>query len=184
MSSPFIYAVYLLGPKSHGFANLMLHGLQMRLSHKIGPGVIFCIATIIVVFDIVRVSESLNSCLQLISATFSFLETEIAVIVSTLPTYHMLLGTQARQRFGRYARSVYKSTAGGRLLRSKANSRFGKKLRGPYDTLYGSAGHTREALVRSNDVMPPPREHLEEYNRYTMRDLEATGGDRGPIRDC
>ena len=69
-----------------------LLSLQMRVSQKIAVAAIFLLVWVTIAFDILRLVESLKSGATLTSL-YTSLETEIAVIVCSLPTFRIALRT-------------------------------------------------------------------------------------------
>ena len=69
-----------------------LLSLQMRVSQKIGVAAIFLLVWVTIAFDILRLVESLKSGATLTSL-YTSLETEVAVIVCSLPSFRIALRT-------------------------------------------------------------------------------------------
>jgi len=74
----------------------MLIKLKLPTSQKLGLGVIFCLGLVDIVFDILRTLNTINGGAFAIDTIWDVLETVIAVIVSTLPSYRSLFTTQRR----------------------------------------------------------------------------------------
>lgn len=67
-----------------------LFSLQMRASQKLAVSTIFLLVWVTIAFDILRLVESLKSGATLTSL-YTSLETEVAVIVCSLPTFRIAL---------------------------------------------------------------------------------------------
>lgn len=67
-----------------------LFSLQMRTSQKLAVAAIFLLVWVTIAFDILRLVESLKSGSTLTSL-YTSLETEVAVIVCSLPTFRIAL---------------------------------------------------------------------------------------------
>jgi hypothetical protein len=70
----------------------MLSGLQMRPMQKMGLGALFLLATIDVLFDILRTVYSVDGGIVALDTIWDVLEPTVAVIISSLPTYRALFG--------------------------------------------------------------------------------------------
>lgn len=69
----------------------MLHALQMQMIQKIGLACIFLLATIDILFDILRTVHTVNrDSLTTHAIIWDVLEPTIAVIISCLPSYRAL----------------------------------------------------------------------------------------------
>ena len=80
----------------------MLQGLQMSTSRKIGLAVLFSIAITDVIFDITRTIYSVDGGALALNTVWDILESTIAVIVSSLPTYKALFGVAKRKKTPSY----------------------------------------------------------------------------------
>ena len=98
----------------------MLRTIRMRLSQKIGLSVLFSLAGISIIFDIIRTSYTANESGDdtiYRNVIFNMVELASAVIVSCLIVYRMLLGSAAQKTraslnlrgYQKYARSNDKS---------------------------------------------------------------------------
>ena len=80
----------------------MLRKLQIPRKQKIGLGIIFSLATIIIIFELLRFLEFLPATDSGSSLTmpclWSVLETNVAIVVSCLPIYRTLLRNEKKQR--------------------------------------------------------------------------------------
>ena len=74
-----------------------LLSLQMRVSQKIAVATIFLLVWVTIAFDILRLVESLKSGATLTSL-YTSLETEVAVIVCSLPTFRIALRTSDKMK--------------------------------------------------------------------------------------
>jgi hypothetical protein len=74
----------------------MLKKMQMSLFHKLGLAAIFLLATIDIVFDILRTYHTIGGTTSL-SVLWDILEPTIAVVVSTMPTYRALYTSVKRE---------------------------------------------------------------------------------------
>ena len=80
----------------------MLKDLQIGVSQKGGLACIFLIATIGIIFDIIRIAIGDGGGALSLAALWNVLEPTIAVIVSTLPSYRALLvSPKSRSSSGR-----------------------------------------------------------------------------------
>ena len=83
------------------FPLYVLKGLQMQISQKLGLATVFCLAILIVIFDILRTIFSAKSArggaVGASTALWDILEITIAVMVSCLPTYRTIF-TQRKQK--------------------------------------------------------------------------------------
>ena len=97
------------------FPLYVLKGLQMQTSQKLGLASVFCLAILIVIFDILRTVFSAKSArggaVGASTALWDILEVTIAVIVSCLPTYRAIL-TQRRQTKRRKTNGTYSNITG------------------------------------------------------------------------
>ena len=93
----------------------VLCGIQITRQHKIGLVALFSLGTVILVFEILRFLEFLPSVGEGASLTmpllWSALETNIAIIVSCLPTYRSLLSNEKRRRARSLRDERYDQTA-------------------------------------------------------------------------
>ena len=85
---------YLLILPVMGLPLFMIEGLQMPMTRKLGLAVLFSLATIDVVFDIVR---TVNTVKRGPLTIWDVLEPTTAVIISCLPTYRALFKTSRKQ---------------------------------------------------------------------------------------
>lgn len=92
------------------FPLYVLKGLQMQISQKLGLASVFCLAILVVIFDILRTVFSAKSArggaVGASTALWDILEITIAVIISCLPTYRTIL-TQKKQRKQRRTNRTY-----------------------------------------------------------------------------
>ena len=95
----------------------MLRGLQMPTSRKVGLAVLFLIAITDVIFDITRTVYTINIKAVALDTTWDILESTIAVIVSSLPTYKALLGPTKKWKNTRYQNLDHSGTVIGKSLR-------------------------------------------------------------------
>ena len=97
------------------FPLYVLKGLQMRISQKLGLASVFCLAILIVVFDILRTISSAESArggaVGASTALWDILEITIAVMVSCLPTYRTILVLR-KQKKQRKATGTYSNITG------------------------------------------------------------------------
>lgn len=77
-----------------GLPLFMIKGLNMPITRKLGLAGLFTLATIDVIFDILRTIYSTRGAGWTI---WDMLEPTIAVIVSSLPTYRALFGTERKR---------------------------------------------------------------------------------------
>ncbi|KAK6593133.1 hypothetical protein ACHAPC_004623 [Botrytis cinerea] len=75
----------------------MLKGLQMKTGQKIGLAVIFLIATIDVVFDILRTIYTVDGGAIALDTLWDILEPTITVMISALPSYRTLFGDRRKK---------------------------------------------------------------------------------------
>ncbi|KAL6715425.1 hypothetical protein ACLMJK_006386 [Lecanora helva] len=62
-------------------------GLQMRLSQKMSLSVIYCLVVILMVFDVIRIEESLVENSWALSSFFDIFEVVLVVIIAAIPGY-------------------------------------------------------------------------------------------------
>lgn len=97
------------------FPLYVLNGLQMQINQKLGLASVFCLAILIVIFDILRTIFSAKSArggaVGASTALWDILEITIAVIVSCLPTYRTLL-TQRKSTKQRKTNGTYSNITG------------------------------------------------------------------------
>lgn len=74
----------------------------MSTSRKVGLAVLFSIAITDVIIDVIRTVYSINIKAVGLDTTCDILESTIAVIVSSLPTYKALLGSTKKWKKTRY----------------------------------------------------------------------------------
>ena len=74
----------------------------MPTSRKVGLAVLFLVAITDVIFDITRTFYTVDATGVALDTTWDILETTIAVIVSSLPTYGTLLGPTKKRKNRRY----------------------------------------------------------------------------------
>lgn len=71
----------------------MLIRLQMRTAQKLGLALVFMLALVDIIVDILRTIYSISEgVVSLHAMIFEILEATIAVIISCLPTYRIILG--------------------------------------------------------------------------------------------
>ena len=70
----------------------------MPTSRKVGLAVLFLVAITDVIFDITRTFYTVDATGVALDTTWDILETTIAVIVSSLPTYGTLLGPTKKRK--------------------------------------------------------------------------------------
>lgn len=75
----------------------MIYGLQLRTSQKIVLGGALSLGFVVAIFDILRTVESLAAGTFSGVALWSSLEVTIAVIVSSLPLYRVLITSKGRR---------------------------------------------------------------------------------------
>jgi len=90
---------------------MMLRGLQMPLSRKIGLAALFLIAITDIVFDVTRTVYTVDGGAVALDTIWDILEAIIAVIVSSLPTYKALLGPMKRRKGSSYKNMKHNDTA-------------------------------------------------------------------------
>ena len=87
------------------FPLYVLKALKMRMSQKIGLASVFCLAILVVVFDILRTIFSVISArggaVGASTALWDILEITIAVIVSCLPIYRTIFTQRKRRQQGK-----------------------------------------------------------------------------------
>ena len=97
------------------FPLYVLKGLQMQTRQKWGLASVFCLAILVVIFDILRTVFSAKSArggaVGASTALWDILEITIAVIVSCLPAYRTIL-TQRKQRKQRKTNGTYSNITG------------------------------------------------------------------------
>jgi len=106
----------------------MLRRLQMPIGQKIGLGALFSLATIGIIFDIVRTVYSIRAeaaSFFYIAVLFDIIEIEIAVIISTLIAYRKLFG-QHEKRSTSYRNLLYtRNTTRNQTIASSQHSQAG-----------------------------------------------------------
>ena len=106
------------------FPLYVLKGLQMQISQNLGLASVFCLAILVVIFDILRTVFSAKSArggaVGASTALWDILEITIAVIVSCLPTYRAIL-TRKKSRKQRKNNGTYSYITGQeqRLVRTQ-----------------------------------------------------------------
>ena len=80
----------------------MIKGLKMSRGQKIALGALFLLATIDILFDVVRVGVGIGGGIVTSAAIFDVLEPVVAVIVSTLPTYRALFVVSRKKESSSY----------------------------------------------------------------------------------
>lgn len=97
------------------FPLYVLKGLQMQTRQKLGLASVFCLAILVVIFDILRTVFSAKSArggaVGASTALWDILEITIAVIVSCLPTYRTILA-QKKKRKQRKTNGTYSNITG------------------------------------------------------------------------
>ena len=97
------------------FPLYVLKGLQMQTGQKLGLASVFCLAILVVIFDILRTVFSAKSArggaVRASTALSDILEITIAVIVSCLPTYRTIL-TQKQKKKQRKTNGTYSNITG------------------------------------------------------------------------
>jgi len=82
----------------------MIYQLKLRTAHKIGLAFVFALAFVDIVFDILRTIYTVNGGALALDTLWDILEPTIAVIISCLPTYCVLLkSTKEPQPASTYA---------------------------------------------------------------------------------
>ena len=80
----------------------MLKGLQMPTSRKVGLGCLFCLAFVVIAVDIIRTVITIDGSPVTLGTVLDFLEPQLAVIISCLPTYRSLFSTVRKREAKRY----------------------------------------------------------------------------------
>ena len=97
------------------FPLYVVKGLQMRFSQKMGLASIFCLAILVVIFDILRTVFSAKSArggaVGASTALWDILEITVAVMVSCLPTYRTIF-TQRKRRKQQKINGTYRTITG------------------------------------------------------------------------
>ena len=75
---------------------VMIARIQTRLSQKLGLAVVFSVAIVAVVLDILRTVKTLKGGAFSYSILYSVIESAFTVIVSCLPAYRVMLGLKGR----------------------------------------------------------------------------------------
>ena len=100
--------------------------LQMRTSQKVAVTTLFSIALVIIAFDTLRIAETFQA-VPSVTWLYTSLETEMAVIVCSLPSYRFLLSDSANSKSQRrtirkkISRNLQSSNNGSRLDSSDNN---------------------------------------------------------------
>lgn len=140
----------------------MLRGLQTPVKKKIALGVLFSLATIGIVLDVIRTVYSIigeAAAFYYLGVLFDIIELEIAVIISTLTAYRMLMGQHQKRT----------NTSRRNLLYSRQNS-AGKTLdrtqhRQDNDLYHATLlqdlpkSKTSDSLAGRSDLDAAPLEH-------------------------
>jgi len=87
----------------------MLKGLQMQRGQKIGLALLFLVATVDIIFDIMRTIYTVHGGAIALDTIWDILEPTIMVIISSLPTYRSLLGNSHKKSTA-YRNLDYKGT--------------------------------------------------------------------------
>ena len=97
------------------FPLYVLKGLQMQTRQKLGLASVFCLAILVVIFDILRTVFSARSArggaVGASTALWDILEITVAVIVSCLPTYRTII-TQKNKSKQRKTNGAYSNITG------------------------------------------------------------------------
>ena len=79
----------------------ILSTLQMGIRQKLGLAAIFCLATLVIIFDIIRTVISCSGGAVGAQGVFwDICEANVAVLISTLPIYRFLLSRRAWKKSG------------------------------------------------------------------------------------
>ena len=109
------------------FPSYVLKGLQMQMSQKIGLASIFSLATIVVLFDLLRIVYSVEGARGgaggVSTSLWVILEAIVAVTISCLPVYRTIFSWRKRQR---KEKGTYQDLTGReRLVRTQQSFELG-----------------------------------------------------------
>ncbi|KAL8872274.1 MAG: hypothetical protein Q9174_002070 [Haloplaca sp. 1 TL-2023] len=91
----------------------VIRRVQISRAKKLGLVAIFSVVLITIACDILRTIKSIDQGAFSDSALYTFLEVTLAVIVSTLPTYRVLLRSKSRKNIpAHHSEEVTKSNGG------------------------------------------------------------------------
>ena len=130
--------------------------LSMRTSQKLAVSVICSLALITIAFEVVRTVKLYQESFVLTNL-YSYLEFEIAIIVSMLPTYRFLISNSEKNR--EYRRAFWSRIT----LRSYQSSHSGYSMHS-YDRR-SRAGNSSQAIAtptESEEVPPLPETSKDE----------------------
>ena len=134
--------------------------LHIPLSQRIGVASLFFLAWVTIAFDILRVVESFRDGSSL-ALLYTSLETEVAVIVSGLPTYRVLLGRPTMQSLKNSILGKVKSpVSNGSTMLSPLKASF---------TTHGTDGRsTKSVKSDSVDDSTPPLPSMTADNSHSI----------------
>lgn len=69
----------------------MVHTLHINRRQKVGLTVLFGLGLTVIVFEVLRLAESLKGSTLTVNTLWVSLEASVAIIVSSLPTYNVLI---------------------------------------------------------------------------------------------
>lgn len=153
----------------------MIQDLKIDRSQKIGLGLVFSVAIVCVVLDIVRTIEAVAQH----QALYTIIEINLVVIVSCLPTYRALLTTFHRRRETRRPSrgSAWRSIEDGTGPKSRdRNSHLLQSMDGDISKSDANVIHVKKEVT----VSKGDRVSKEERDPYLLDRLEVPGGPTRP----
>ena len=132
----------------------MLKGLKISAPQKLALGLIFSLAIVCVVLDIVRVIEAVSQH----QALYTIIEINLVVIISCLPTYRALVGMKKRRQSRRPSGSYPWRSVDGAFAESEIGnkSHLGGSDASETQTEGMSIYVTRELEVMKGEHSPHP----------------------------
>ena len=138
----------------------LLWRLRMPLRQKLAVTAVFCLALITIAMEILRLIETENN-LPEVTWLFTSLETEVAVIVASLPAFSFLVsdtaGSREKRRRLRRALSLHSKN-------SRARLRLASTVEETHQA--SSTNHIEESLdgIYTSSVPLPARVSSKEYD--------------------
>jgi len=123
----------------------MIYQLKLRTSHKIGLAFVFTLAFVDIVFDILRTIYTVNGGALALDTLWDILEPTIAVIISCLPTYTVLLKSSKKPQPARTYATLEDESKAARNYSSHGSSH-------ELDTIPKIPGNANEEEANERDM--------------------------------